>query len=265
MNRYPALINKIPMNTVFNFVNAHRRDSKIRFQEEGHVYTVESDSSKYTSCTELIHTFFQKFEADRVIEQMMRSKKWNDSKYFGLTREEIKRQWDENRDLGTLMHKNIESYLTGKFDNVEDCDVPHFVSFYDNILSKLTPYRTEWAVFDDIAKIAGSIDFVSLNDDGTLDIYDWKRTPALKRENPWACGKGILSHIPDSNFWHYSLQLNLYARIVSEFYGKVVNKKSLVILHPERDSYEIIEVPNLKKEIENIISHKVKTESERID
>ena len=51
---------------------------------------------------------------------------------------------------------------------------PHFMNFIADH-PHLKPYRTEWMIFDEDVKIAGSIDFVSENDDGTLTIYDWKR------------------------------------------------------------------------------------------
>ena len=67
--------------------------------------------------------------------------------------------------------------------------------------------------------------------------------------------------MPDSNFWHYALQLNTYKAILELKYGKTVTNLRLVRLHPEakEKSYELIPLPDLKREIEDLFREK-KTE-----
>ena len=67
-------------------INAHSRDKNITFQEEGHKYTVCGESD-YTSVTTWIHSFIENFDADKIITNMMASKNWKTSKYYGKTRE----------------------------------------------------------------------------------------------------------------------------------------------------------------------------------
>ena len=43
-------------------------------------------------------------------------------------------------------------------------------------------------IWDDKLKFAGSIDMTFLNDDGTIEIYDWKRSVGIKKEKPMAIG-----------------------------------------------------------------------------
>ena len=47
----------------------------------------------------------------------MKSPKWPESKYYGMTKEEIKKSWNDNGDnaakLGTDMHKMFEDYYNG--------------------------------------------------------------------------------------------------------------------------------------------------------
>ena len=47
----------------------------------------------YTSVTTLIHNAFEKFNADAIIDKMMKSSKWTESQYYGMTKQEIKNQW----------------------------------------------------------------------------------------------------------------------------------------------------------------------------
>jgi ATP-dependent exoDNAse (exonuclease V) beta subunit len=115
----------------------------------------------------------------------------------------------------------------------------------------LKPYRTEWLIYHDDVKISGSIDMVYENTDGTLSIYDWKRAKNITRINNF--NKFALStpvcHLPDSNFWHYTLQLNMYKYILETKYEKKVSNICLVKLHPENKSktYEIIPLPTLRE------------------
>ena len=93
------------------------------------------------------------------------------------------------------------------------------------------------------------------NKDGTLSIYDWKRCKNIKKDNPWQCAKTkCIDHLPDTNFWHYSLQLNTYKAMLESNYGVKVKDLYLVCLHPENSSktYEKIKVPVLKQEIKSL-------------
>ena len=66
--------------------------------------------------------------------------------------------------------------------------------------------------------------------------------------------------MPDTNFWHYSLQLNVYRRILKEKYDIDVTELALVVLHPDNYSkdYEIVEVPILDEELDNLWEYRKK-------
>ena len=99
---------------VLSVRNRHPRDANIQFFEEGHKYVILSEPDiKYTSVTTWNHSHFPKFEADSIIENMMKSKGWKEGhKYWGLTPEQIKGQWNTNKDAaagaGTDIHYEIE-------------------------------------------------------------------------------------------------------------------------------------------------------------
>ena len=64
--------------------NLHPRDLQITFEEVPHTYTVDGDSS-YTSVTTFNHSHFEHFDADKIIDNMMRNKeKWLKNKYYVL-------------------------------------------------------------------------------------------------------------------------------------------------------------------------------------
>ena len=262
--------------------NSHPRDSDIQFFEEDHKYIILSEPDvKYTSVTTWNHSHFPKFEADSIIDNMMKSKGWKEGhKYWGLTPEQIKGQWNTNKDAvagaGTDLHFEIECFnnnnrLSSGYTNKElyqlymsDNNLTHdskaiewryFINFVRDF-PDLKPFRTEWTVYHDDVKISGSIDMIYENPDGTLSIYDWKRAKLITRINnfnkfaipPQIC------HLPDSNFWHYALQLNTYKAIIEQKYNKVVKDLFLVRLHPdaEEKNYELIQLPDLSREIKDL-------------
>ena len=115
-------------------------------------------------------------------------------------------------------------------------------------------------IYHEEIKIAGSIDMVYENPDGTLSIYDWKRCKEITRTTNWDqyALNPLIGHLPDTNFWHYSLQLNTYKKILEEKYGKTVSQLYLVRLHPENshETYDLIEVPILTKEITDLFEER---------
>lgn len=243
--------------------NRHPRDEHITFEEGPHIYTVCGERGTYTSVTTWNHHHFSKFDADAIIDKMLLNKKnvsdptW---KYYGMTKDQIKQMWDVNRDAasgaGTNMHNDIEHYYNGLDVQNDSIEFGFFRQFVKDF-PELTPYRTEWMVYFEELKLSGSIDMVFENPDGTIQIYDWKRCQEIKHEPEF--GKYALttciSHLPDTNFWHYSLQLNTYKMILEKKYGKKVTALYLVCLHPDNKykTYERISVPFLEKEMEDLM------------
>ena len=118
MSEYINPTEYINLNNILQKNNAHERDKNISFTEEGHKYSVKSDYDKnqYTSVTTWIHSHFGDFDADGIIKQMMSGKKWKEGhKYWGMTPEDIKKQWNENKEQasssGTTMHLTIEYFM----------------------------------------------------------------------------------------------------------------------------------------------------------
>jgi hypothetical protein len=245
-------------------VNAHPRDERIQFEEATHAYTVDGVRKGWTSCTGFLHNFFGHFDADAVITKMMSSPKWIESKYYGMTAEQIKKQWADKglaaSTAGTRMHLDIEHFYnampSGKSMEEADDWTPcegaewnYFCDYQREWGSQFTPFRTEWLVFDEEHKVSGSIDMVYKKADGTLAIYDWKRTEELKTENRFQSGKGPVSHLPDTNYWHYSLQLNVYRYILQKHYGVVVSELALVVLHPDNSTWRVVKLNMLDDEV----------------
>jgi len=273
--------------------NKHERDVNIEFYEEGHIYKILTDpDSKYTSVTTYNHHHFPEFDTDKVIKNMMNGKNWKEGhKNWGMTADEIKQSWNKNgaeaSGAGTIMHFDIECFMNQDLvdENNNDLKYTHadLLEMYEEDLRdgkpalntseefgfflkfvkenpELTPYRTEWLIYNEDLKLSGSIDMVYENPDGSLKIYDWKRSKGIAKTNgfdKYALTECI-SHLPDANFWHYSLQLNTYKAILEEKYGKKVTDLYLVVLHPNNTTYNLIPCADLSTEVSELFEERRK-------
>jgi ATP-dependent exoDNAse (exonuclease V) beta subunit len=245
-------------------LNSHPRDQFITFDEGPHIYTVNGELG-YTSVTTWNHSHFSHFDAEAIVNNILRGRKMRDPtyKYYGMTKEQILESWDINRDQasgsGTNMHYDIECYFNQMPVQNDSVEYQWFLRFA-NDFPDLKPYRTEWMIYYEELKLSGSIDMIFENPDGTIQIYDWKRCKEIAYESDY--GKFALtpciSHLPDTNFWHYSLQLNTYKTILEEKYGKKVTGLYLVCLHPNNQykTYDRIEVPFLEKEMKDLFDYR---------
>jgi ATP-dependent exoDNAse (exonuclease V) beta subunit len=109
-------------------------------------------------------------------------------------------------------------------------------------------------IYDETLKLAGSIDMVYEDPiSGELSIFDWKRAKEISKINSFGkcASTECISHLPDTNFWHYSLQLNTYKAILESKYGKKVKELYLVKLHPDnpRKTFDLIQCADLTNEV----------------
>jgi Cys-tRNA synthase (O-phospho-L-seryl-tRNA:Cys-tRNA synthase) len=67
-----------------------------------------------------------------------------------------------------------------------------------------------------------------------------------------------LDHLPDTNYWHYTLQLNIYARVLEKKYDMKVSELALVILHPDQSSFRVMKLNRLEEEVEAVFADRLK-------
>ena len=246
------------------------QDGKLSFNEEAHRYSL--NGVEFRSVSNIVAMFFREFDALGVSLKKCCGNEIEAAK--------LREVWESKGAIasqaGTFMHKEIEDYLNGKLVPDLLCDVSYvgkymkcsqridisrewsyFKAFERNV--HFTPFRTEWRVYDADARIAGTLDFVCRCEDGTYEIYDWKRSNKIDptERNPWANGLNGLEHLTDTSYSHYCLQQNLYRYMLEKNYGIKVSRMNLVVLHPELPTYKVVPVPVMEREI-NVILNKIK-------
>ena len=120
----------------------------------------------------------------------------------------------------------------------------------------LRTFKTELRIFHSVLKLAGSIDYICIKPNGHFIIIDWKRskkintTPFMEK-----CSKfpGLTS-LPDCNYYHYSLQLNIYKYILESEYNMIIDEMYIAIFHPNNSNYIKMEVNSMTDEISTIMA-----------
>lgn len=122
----------------------------------------------------------------------------------------------------------------------------HFMSWLEKNAAKYKIFKTEWRVISKRLNLIGVIDAaftVVGGDENELFLVDWKRCQNIEFDHPFGkMGRAPpFNVLPDCNFGHYSMQLNVYARIIEDAYAPLkVSKMSIVQFWADRfKEYEV--------------------------
>jgi len=252
---------------MLNTKNKHELDDRIRFREKGHKYWIDGNDTDVVSATTYIKSFFSEFDADKIVNGILKKHEYEndpDYKYYKMDPEIIKNTWEKIRNessgKGTDLHKDIEDFYNNICPENDSVEFQYFLNFYNDHNEKYEIYRTEFLVFSEILKITGSIDALFQNvDDGTFAIFDWKRSKEINMESyNNKKGKYPFDHVLDCNYYHYSLQLNLYRIILERFYNIQIKELFLVILHPNQSNYLKMDVKIMEDEADLLLLYRMK-------
>ena len=254
-----------------SFADADRfeSDKRIGFYAFEHIYINKTNEEQYLPVSSLINYFFEGFDALSQAE-----KQW---KRYHIPIEESLRKWEytskKASEVGAFLHLQIENYFkNGVFkttymfsfdDYSEDISIDTEKQFFLNFINdyQIKPYRQEWPIFDDELNIAGTIDLICKLDSERFVIYDWKRSgkvinnqgiPIVNSYGYKKSCNGIT--LPDTSFFHYCIQQNLYRYILQKNYGIMVDELNLIVLWPEYDKYYKVSVPIMDDVINQLIN-----------
>ena len=235
---------------------------EILFEEESHRYTsvLNGETVEYVSGTTFVNSFFPKFDPDGKIAKRKALSE-------GITEEEIRKRWEnsgkEASAFGTKIHETMEDVLSGNFlrnkpeNDKEKATMSAAVKLAKKILEKCDIVGIERIVFDTGILIAGTIDLLARSKkDGTLWIFDHKTNKKIEIENRWRkFGLEPITNVPDTNFFHYSLQLNLYENIMRRA-GYVDEREKIKkgILHITQDGNKTYGIGDFQDEIKKMVS-----------
>lgn len=248
----------------------------IQFIEEGHEYFIENE--KYTPVSTVISEYEQPFDEDKVADNYARKNH--------RTKADVLKEWKfknlKSTVGGSRVHEFGESYtnmVAGFPEKICEANRKQYVDcrgemvliptfpkecavkkFYDEKSGYLTPVGAEFKLStrymgDKVRKICGTCDLLFYEEDPLFGehqfvLADWKTNASLtndyKRKNG-ICMKFPFDNMIDDALSHYTLQFNLYRRML-ESVGIKIGDMRLIWLKEDGD-YEIIKIGKLNDSI----------------
>lgn len=99
------------------------------------------------------------------------------------------------------------------------------------------------------------------DDDGEYTIYDWKRSSKVVNAQGQPiveAFRGRMSYngisLPDTSFYHYCIQQNLYRYMLERHYSIRVKSMNLVVLSPDYPTYYAVPVPKMDQIVQQIVT-----------
>jgi len=239
--------------------------NNIVYYDEPHKYFM--GMKQMTSVTTLLGKYKEKFEADYWAQRKAEER--------GITKEEILEEWRIINKIattkGTIIHNFIEQLLANKvfpypesmafkevgIDNVTTVKKKVSVlevmakKFVEDIKGKLIPIKSEVVVGDEKLGICGMVDQMFYNKKAEeLQIWDWKTNKKLNFTNDFGKFlKGIFKHLPECEFYIYSLQLSIYREIIRRNTNLTIGDCYIVWFFEENETYKVIKCADLTEEV----------------
>jgi len=216
------------------------------FDPDNHSFTIKETGQVLNGATTFIKGYFLEFDADKWAPRTAKKRK--------TTTEAILAEWAEKaergRNEGTNVHEYAEIMMLRKFRPNEPTNpLPQPLSgrcedlfmVVDKAIDWLAKYYdlvdVEKIVFSPRLKISGIIDLLMRNEDG-LCILDWKQNRKIKNSNPFQNALGPLNHLEDHDLNKYTLQLNVYRRILmEERYYPDIDYIDMKLIHLTQEGY----------------------------
>lgn len=234
-------------------------DNLVSLEPIQHKYFHKVTGDEYMSVSKFLSLFKKPF--DKSIAYNCAGK----GDYVGMTAEEVLLHWEvygqERANEGTRIHNSLELFSNTTTILAENEDLRPAIL---NITSKYKDYYRQYnevVLHDDDAKNAGTSDkvfVVNSQKDSPIDLGDFKTNlKGVLQVDLDKAGKPIhkymlhcLSHLIDSKYNFYALQLSEYAFMLEKQTGRKIRKLFIHYINPNNPliNYQI-PLPYLKYEI----------------
>lgn len=243
---------------------------KYKFFENGHYYTYK-DKQVGVSVTKYISQFENEFDSN-TLSQKVADKN-------GISQFEVLNEWKRKGEYSCLKGAAIHEWLQDnyanreyKFDLSQLEEYPEYYKIEDvehlkqMAIDFINDYKNRYILIGDEIlcgipdfDIASAIDLLfydTVNNEVVLAdiktntyLKGWKNTPSYvnKMLQP-------LENIKDITFEHYKIQLSIYRYFLEEYAHIPISDNMFIVYLSEKEkSYNIIQIPYLKNEVEKIL------------
>jgi hypothetical protein len=198
-----------------------------------------------------------------------------------VTAEEIQAEWtylNQHASFeGSTLHDFIENYMTNRIfptpvsgdggllfeEIVTTYEVmkQQFLNFYEVAVAtgKLIPVRNELVVGDEELNLTGMVDQLFWNvKEQCLQIWDWKTNTRLNMVNKFGNKMLYILYMLDAcEFTTYSLQLNVYKKIIERNTNLRLGDSYLVWFNEENPDYQIIKCEDYGHLVDEMFKYKL--------
>ena len=238
-----------------------------QFFEEGHYYECKGKRVGI-SVTRLIEEYANEFNAEEMAEKVA-------NKENRLV-EDVLAEWKYKADFacekGSTCHEYVQSlwskekYKPKYFDRSNE-----YINAVMEIMKQANNFRIDYDdrlehLIDELPigseefDIASCVDHLFYNKlTGGLVLVDYKTNSYMSGYNKKAYKKAMkvpLNHLNDDALHHYHIQLSIYKYLIEKYAGLKVDEMFIVYMSENIKNYEIIDIPYLKEEVEEILENR---------
>ncbi|MDQ5920653.1 MAG: hypothetical protein QG673_709 [Pseudomonadota bacterium] len=247
-----------------SYKNQLNKFAHVKFIADEHTYSIDGCIAQ--SVTTTLKQFVKPF--DREYWAKIKASQLN------ISMDDILSKWQFSAEFaqvkGTLVHQFIECRLNGSqfvypdelimqifgYDPIQEPFsqiIPVVEKFLIDIENKMLSIFSEFVIGDLEYLIGGTIDQLFYNKKSDkIEIWDWKTNKEIKLESRFF-HLAPLSHIPDTELDHYSLQLALYKLILEKNTGLELGNSYVAWFHETSAIYRIYKTKDYKKEAQLIL------------
>lgn len=236
-----------------------------KFYEEDHHYEYKGQRVGI-SVTRLIEDYTNEFDAQAVAEKVAEKQ--------GKSVQEVLDEWKQKNqyacDKGHLGHLYAQSLWNGenvldeieKFTNGLETPLDKILdqadNFYHDYQDRLEHLVDEFIIGSIEYDVCSAIDHLFVSKlTGGLVLVDYKTNSDIHKNEKYAKNMKVpLSHLKDFTLNHYYIQLSIYKYLVEKYTNLKIEEMFIVYFSENIENYEIIEIPYLKDEVEEILENR---------
>ena len=245
-----AVDNVSPNESVFFLDTDHRyfhKDDII----DGSLADFEASKYRFRSPTGLIGDFYEHFDT------IPQAKKYVKKHKLGIDYKQLIYAWeflgDYASDQGTILHAYGESMWNNWGMPRPDLQkTPYLEDLTTALKRRYVLAKTELLVYSTRFRIAGQVDLLVKNREGsqyTILDYKFLKEPLEEKSyynrhtRKYKMMTSIFKYLMDTNYSHYSIQLELYRYLMGRLGTKVVSKQLMVVTP---SGYKLVEAIPLR-------------------
>ncbi len=222
---------------------------KVKLEPISHTYYHE-DGRIFESFSRVLSTIKPKFESD-YLSKLTAQKR-------GVSQEQILGEWSATAkvatDHGTRVHSALETYQKSAAIESDNEELRPMILAVNALYKDYYAVHQEKTLYDEEYEIAGTADTICVTTkakNSICDLTDFKTGGKgiyfESKYKKYLLGK--FSHIMESNFYTYSLQLSAYSMMLQKLTGRNIGTLRIIYIPPNNPlAFKEIYTPYLKND-----------------